>query len=84
MVGNALEICKQIGENKAELNRAAAALQALDMLCFQFRAQIIHNILQRFNARSERNVVVEEGARGKIQHFCDGGDDHIKLIEGGG
>ena len=64
VVGNSLEICQQIVEHKAVVERAYALLQAVDVVQLHLVAQVIYKLLKRLDAVCGLKVVAHEGVDG--------------------
>lgn len=80
MVGHALVISEQIGEDKAQLNGAFAVLQAVDMACLKLLVKLVYNLLKRLNVGSLFDIVINKRIYRYIEYFGHGGGDYIDFI----
>ena len=60
VVGNSLEICQQIVEYKAVVERAYALLQAVDVVQLHLVAEVIYKLLKRLDAVSAFQIVCDK------------------------
>ena len=69
VVGHALVVRQQVVEHEAVLDRALAALQALDVRRLGGGDQAVDDLLQRLNVARHFEVVLAEGIDGQLQNL---------------
>ena len=72
VVGHALVVRQQVVEHEAVLDRALAALQALDVRRLGGGDQAVDDLLQRLDVARHFEVVLAEGVDGQLQNFRQG------------
>ena len=69
VVGHTLVVRQQVVEHEAVLDRALAALQALDVRRLGGGDQAVDDLLQRLNVARHFEVVLAEGIDGQLQNL---------------
>ena len=69
VVGHALVVRQQVVEHEAVLDRALAALQALDVRRLGGGDQAVDDLLQRLDVARHFEVVLAEGIDGQLQNL---------------
>ena len=79
MVGHALVVRQQVIEHEAVLDRALAALQALDVRRLGGGDQAVDDLLQRLHLPGGGHILLPEGVQRPHEDIVDRGGQHAQL-----
>ena len=79
MVGDSLEVCKQVSKNKSVLDRALALLQSDDMIESDAVADLVYHLLEGLDVSGNLNVVVDKRALCQMKYLVNRRAEHAKL-----
>ena len=79
VVGNAFQIGQQIGKDKSKLDRAFADAESFDLVGAESDLKIVDDLLQRFHADGNLNIVMNERHQGVIHDLVYGSHHDGKL-----
>ncbi len=80
VVGHALEIGQQVVEDEADLQRAGARLQALDVAELKLVAEHVNMLLQRLDLIGLLQILVDKGGKGEGKDLVHCAEQHIHLM----
>lgn len=80
VVGDTLVVVEDVGEDEAHLDRAAAALQARDVVCLDRAGELVDDLLERFHAEGVLEVVLGVALGGHREDLVDGVREHAKFL----
>ena len=80
VVGDALIVVEQIGEDEALFDGAHALLEALDVPVFHLGGELVDDLFQRFHPGGKIYVAGLVGFYGHVQDLVDGFDEVIQLV----
>ena len=80
VVGDALVVVENVGEDEAHLDRTAAALQARDVVCLDRAGELVDDLLKRFYTEGVLDVVLGVALGGHREDLVDGVGEHAEFL----